>query len=393
MPIVKMTADFVKNGLVCPPGKERIEFVPDDLPGMYLLVSATSPGQGTFFCRYKNGASKTCHIKVGRTTEISLAEARKQVIKLKGETSTGKDPQAEEKARKAVITVDEYFTSHYLPYVMQRIRSWKRYEELHRLYISPEFGHLRLNQIERKHVQTYHGSLLKRNLSPASADHVVKLFKAAMNIAVTWDMAASNPIKGVPLFNAFNQIERIPTDEKLEQLLSVLQTHPNRTVCNIVMWLLCTGARLNEALQATFDQIDITSRMWRIPAAHSKSKKVRSIPLNDSALYILEQLNKENQYLFINRKTGKPMKSIMKQWSLIRAKAGLNSFRLHDARHTFASKLVNNGRTLYETQQILGHSDPKVTMRYAHLSRSTLLEAANSASILIKPKTPASESA
>ncbi|HET7090460.1 MAG TPA: tyrosine-type recombinase/integrase [Anaerolineae bacterium] len=58
--------------------------------------------------------------------------------------------------------------------------------------------------------------------------------------------------------------------------------------------------------------------------------------------------------------------------------AGLPHLRLHDLRHSFASFLVNDGRTLYEVQALLGHSSSKVTERYAHLSTKTLQEAANS---------------
>jgi site-specific recombinase XerD len=384
MPIVKMTADFIKTGLICV-NKDRVEFVPDDLPGMYLLVTATSPGHGTYFHRYKNGAGKTCHIKVGRTTEISLAEARKQVIKLKGETSTGKDPQAEEKARKAVITVDEFFTEHYQPFVLPRKRSWKRDEELYRLRIKDEFGHLRLNQIDRKHVQTFHASLLKKNLSHASADHHVKLMRYALNLAVDWGMLEANPVKGISLFNMDNQVEHYLNDDQLKSLLDVLRTDANRTVCLICMWLLSTGARLNEALKATHGQIDVANRVWRIPASTSKSKRVRSVPLNDSALYVLGQLGQEHDHLFINKQTKKPYTTIMKVWDRLRAKAGLPHLRIHDLRHGFASLLVSDGRTLYEVQQILGHSDPKVTQRYAHLSNKTLQEAANSASVLVTP--------
>ncbi len=64
----------------------------------------------------------------------------------------------------------------------------------------------------------------------------------------------------------------------------------------------------------------------------------------------------------------------------IRQDADLSWLRLHDLRHNYASMLVNSGRTLYEVQQILGHSDSKVTERYAHLSTATLQDAANSAS-------------
>ena len=89
-------------------------------------------------------------------------------------------------------------------------------------------------------------------------------------------------------------------------------------------------------------------------------------------------------HLFINRYTGKPYTTITKVWHRIREKAGLGHLRLHDLRHMYASFLVNSGRTLYEVQQILGHSDPKVTMRYAHLSTEALQEAANSASVRIE---------
>ena len=72
------------------------------------------------------------------------------------------------------------------------------------------------------------------------------------------------------------------------------------------------------------------------------------------------------------------MTTVDKTWRQLRAKAGLSWLRLHDLRHNFASMLVNSGRTLFEVQQILGHSDSKVTERYAHLSTETLQDAADS---------------
>jgi integrase len=86
--------------------------------------------------------------------------------------------------------------------------------------------------------------------------------------------------------------------------------------------------------------------------------------------------------------TGKPYTAIMKVWSRLRAKAGLPHLRIHDLRHQYASFLVNAGRSLYEVQQILGHNDPSVTQRYAHLSTKSLQDAANSASIMIRRTVP-----
>ena len=97
----------------------------------------------------------------------------------------------------------------------------------------------------------------------------------------------------------------------------------------------------------------------------------------------------------MNKRTGKPFTSISKVWRRISKEAKLNNtgnggnnVRVHDLRHTFASMLVSAGRSLYQVQQILGHSDPKITMRYAHLSAKTLQEAANAASVLV-PQLPA----
>ena len=76
--------------------------------------------------------------------------------------------------------------------------------------------------------------------------------------------------------------------------------------------------------------------------------------------------------------------NVHKVWGRLRAQAGMEWLRIHDLRHGFASLLVNNGRTLYEVQQILGHSNSKVTERYAHLSSKSLQEAANTASVIIQ---------
>ncbi|MBU6994220.1 site-specific integrase [Ferrovum myxofaciens] len=67
-------------------------------------------------------------------------------------------------------------------------------------------------------------------------------------------------------------------------------------------------------------------------------------------------------------------------WNSARKRAGLAEVRIHDLRHSFASFLVNAGRSLYEVQKILGHTQIKTTQRYAHLSQDTLLDAANEVS-------------
>lgn len=202
-----------------------------------------------------------------------------------------------------------------------------------------------------------------------------------LNLAVDWDIIESNPLSRVKLFRECNQIERYMDDDELAGLLEVLHTDANRPVCNLALFLLATGARSNEARQAKWEDIDVENRLWQIPAAVSKSKKVRNVPLNDAALDVLSAVDTEMAFthVFANPNTAEPYVCVKKAWTRLRAAAGLPKLRLHDLRHQYASMLVNTGRSLYEVQQILGHSDPKVTTRYAHLAPSTLQAAASAA--------------
>ncbi len=383
---VQLTNDFIKTGLICPDHLSRIEFCDVDRTGHYIEVRQGSPGEGTHYLRYKDEKGKTCHQKIGRTTEISLTEAKKAAKDLKAQIRLGSDPRAEAKAKKAVPTLTEFFRDSYLPYAIQQKRSWQRDEVLFRLRVEPSFGHLRLNEIRRQAVQNFLGVIVEGGIAKATADHHVKLMRQMLNMAVEWDVIETNPIARIKLFNADNKKENYLEGEDLTGLLEVLRNDRNRGVCNAALFLLCTGARLNEALTATWDHIDRPNRVWRIPASNSKSKRVRSVPLNDAAIELLDKLGGEGKgaSLFVSDKTGEPLKYVHKVWERIRDSAGLPELRLHDLRHQYASFLVNSGRTLYEVQKILGHSDSKVTERYAHLSQASLIDAANSASVMIK---------
>jgi len=382
MPKIKLTPHVIKNNLICPDGKNRQELCDTTFPGLYIEVRATSPGHGTFYLRYKDAQKKTCHQKIGRTIEITLAQARKRARELKAKITLGADPRAEAKREKQVMTFKEFADDHYMPYVKKRNRSWKNKESMLRLRILSVFGSDPLNRISRKKIHNFHTGLIDENLSPASCDHHIKLIRHALNLAVEWELLERNPADKIKLFRTDNKTERYMSDDEQARLLHILKTDKNRTVCLVILFLLSTGARLNEALKSSWDHIDKNNRVWRIPATNSKSKKIRSVPLNQTAINVLTELAKANDqgHLFINQRTGKRYTNINKTWHRIRKEAGLTNLRLHDLRHQYASHLVNSGRSLYEVQQILGHSDPTVTQRYAHLSTRALQDAAESAS-------------
>ena len=384
MAIVKLTQQYIDHQLVCPEGVQRIEFVSDERSGLYVEVRSASNGYGTYYLRYKDSSGKSSHQKLGRTVDISLADVLRKVKELKAEIALGADPRAENKARKAVVTFDEFFNDHYLPYVKPRKRSWDRDEELYRLRIKDVFGAKRLNQVTRLQIQTFHSGLLEEGYAPATSNHFIKLIRHMLNLAVEWEMLDKNPASRIHMYAEDNKIERYMNDEQLANLLEVLRTDSCRLVCLIAMFLLATGCRYSEATSARWSEVDKNKRVWRIPASNSKSKRMRPVPLNATALDVLNQLTTEGVYehLFINRKTKKPYVNIAKVWERLRLEAGLPQLRLHDLRHQAASNLINSGSSLYIVQQILGHSDPSVTQRYSHLSMKSLNDASDNASVI-----------
>ena len=389
MPIVLLNNQFIQNQLICPKGKNRIEYCDHELKGLYIEVRAASSNQGTFYLRYKNNLGKTAHHKIGRTGEMSLAEARVQAHHLKAELAKGQSikPSTSNQGREALgnpgpLTFGNFFQEYYLPHAKQHKRTWDKDLQYFNLRLNDVFGEQPLDQIVRAQIQSFHNTLRLQGLAPATCNHYVKLMKHAFNLAIDWGYLNSNPAVRVALFHEDNQMENYLNDEELGRLMQVLDSDDNRMICAVLKYLISTGARLNEALQAKWEHVDVDRRLWRIPAQISKSKKLRSVPLNDSALSVIDSLETQgkNDYLFVNRLTGQPYTDIAKVWQRIRIKAGLPKLRIHDLRHQFASFLVNNGRSLYEVQQILGHSTPLVTQRYAHLSTKSLQDAANVAS-------------
>ena len=96
---------------------------------------------------------------------------------------------------------------------------------------------------------------------------------------------------------------------------------------------------------------------------------------NNEVNYFTDPYSKETDYVFLNTKTGTPYKAVVRSFNTAVRRAGIEDFTFHDLRHTFASKLIMKGYSLKIVQELLGHTDIKMTMRYAHLADKSLVDA------------------
>jgi len=333
---------------------------------------------------------------LGDARVLSLHDARNLAIKHLRSVALGIDPKQQKEDLKKVPTFQHFIDTKYLPYIKTYKRSWGTDVSLLNNHLLPRFGKLHMDAITREQMVQMHHEKRESGSAASTANRLLIMMRYIFNLALKWQTTgiSVNPCKGLQLLEENNKRERYLLAEETQRLYDSLCANENTLLRYIVPMLIMTGARKRELLDAKWSDFDLTQRIWRIPI--TKSGKARHVPLSEGVLSLMQAIPRHptEPWLFPNPKTGKPFASVFYAWDTARRQAGLGDVRMHDLRHSFASLLINSGRTLYEVQKILGHTQVKTTERYAHLSHGTLIDAANAASSAVgmmwnpEPKSP-----
>ncbi|RKQ97094.1 site-specific recombinase XerD [Kushneria sinocarnis] len=145
-----------------------------------------------------------------------------------------------------------------------------------------------------------------------------------------------------------------------------------------------TGLRAGDVSALTWDRVDMQRCLLRIPSRQNrKMKEDRIVPLNDEAMKAIrgrkafrDRNCPESPWVFCNWK-GERIKDMKRAFNTAIREAGIEDFRRHDARHTFASYLLNADVPMEVLSKAMGHSDINTTQRYAHLRPTAVQEAVN----------------
>lgn len=375
MPTQLLTQNFVKRSNLCPSSKKKVDFFDTKVPG--LLLKVLDSGRKTWYVRYSNAHGRIKEKKLANAAIMELSEARELARRHLSDIALGNDPFDAIAAMKQMPTLSEFLNDTYLPYIRSHKRSWETDLTLIRVHVLPKWGSLHLDEITHRHAVALI-SEHRMNHKPASTNRLYDTMNTLFHLAIRWETGLkANPLQNVKRYKVNNMKERYLTEEEARKLFDALETSRSPQLKHIVAMLLLTGARLSEVLNARREDFDFDTKMWKIEV--NKSGKTRYVPLSDGAIRLLDSMPSvaECPYPFANPKTGKPYTSIFYAWDIVRQRAGLSDLRIHDLRHSFASFLINRGRSIYEVQKILGHTQIRTTQRYAHLSQETLLEAAN----------------
>ena len=213
--------------------------------------------------------------------------------------------------------------------------------------------------------------------APGGANRALDVLRQVMNFAVACGHIDANPARGVKR-NRRRALTRFLSREEIGRLHEVLdeQSGKSRTQqADIIRLLLLTGCRRSEIVQLRRSEV----RDDMLTFADSKTGP-RNVPLNAGARRILErQPQCGSPFVFPSpRDPARPRGLNLPLWYRVRREAGIEDARLHDLRHTVASHAVMNGVPVPVVSRLLGHSNVRMTLRYAHLGDREIEAAAES---------------
>jgi integrase len=219
----------------------------------------------------------------------------------------------------------------------------------------------------------------RHDVKPATINREISALKHMYKMAEQWGMTKHNPTLKVRKLREDNIRPRFLSDDERRNLLDACSDGP-WYLLPIFLVAINTGMRRGEILSLKWEDVDLKNGVIRI--LKSKSGKTREIPLNAILKDLFNSMEKFDGYIF-------PVDEFKRSWTTASKRAGVSNLRFHDLRHEFASQLVMQNVDIRTVQELLGHSNLKMVMRYAHLSEAHKRDAVEKLTGL--QRTPANE--
>jgi integrase len=322
------------------------------------------PGSGEWWICYWDAQGRKRREKAGtKSNAIDLYRKRKN------EALQGK--KLPEKLRRATISFKE-IADDAIADIERRYR--RPADDVARLNVLIDwFGVREAASITATEIEAkFYSAAARSAWSPATVNHYRTIMSLAYRLARRNRKVEVNPVRDVPHQREDNTRTRALTPEEEKALRAAIrQRYPVHEL--ELDFALQTGLRQGSQYHLTWEMVDWDARVLHIP--RTKNEEPIHLPLNDAALAILRKLkgaSKQKERVFISEETRKPL-NCPKHWFTEAVRlAGVQNFRWHDLRHTFATRLRKKGVALEDIADLLGHKTLAMTKRYAHISMDRL---------------------
>ena len=400
MPVLKLTKRTV-DGLI--PAEKPFVAFDADLPGFGIRVMPT--GSKSWIVEYRphgggRGVAKK-RLTIGKSGTLTADQARRAAADILAKVRLGSDPAAEQNERRAAITVADLIEAFEGDHVQGKMK-----KQTGRSYVAglnllrDAHGSQKAASLSRGQIAALHTKAAK---TPFAANRALATWSKMFSWAAARGLIpeSHNPAKGIERYREARR-ERFLTDEELSRLGAALdeaetiglpwevdgskpsskhlvkeenrRTKLDPFVVGAIRLLLLTGARLREILHARWDQVDLERGIIFLPDSKSGRKPLY---LSSLAMEVIKGMPRIEGVPFIiaGAKQDTPRADLKKPWKSICRVAGIESVRIHDLRHTFASLAAGQSLGLPVIGKLLGHTQAATTHRYAHLDADPLRRA------------------
>jgi integrase len=351
------------------------------VPGFGVRVMPS--GLKSFIFQYRTRTGAQGKQAIGRYPSMTVEAARKVARALRTQVDEGGNPSLERRAGREAPTVADladFYTEDYARTRGLKSQTVKGMRRLLERFVLPTLGFRKVADIRITDIRKVHG-----NARDDAGRYRANYLRAGLNrmfvLAEQNEWCTGNPCKGVERYDEDKRQAYLGREELL-RLLTACDAYTDQNAANAVRMLLFTGARLREALGATWDQFDFEKGIWEKPSHHTKTKIRHQVHLADVAVELLRKMHRERRsspYLFPGLSQESCRADLKRPWANLCSAAGLSGYRLHDLRRTYASFMLSGGAQLSTVGSALGHTQASTTMRYAFLLIEVQRDAANRA--------------
>ena len=329
-------------------------------------------------------------VTVGRHGVIAAAQARRRAALIIARLKAGEEeplPDREQSLGQGAVTVAELSERFLREHVAVRCKAWTMmsYRGAISRWIVPSLGRRPVGAVEHEHIADLHYRL--RDI-PYRANQVLAILNKMFSLAEVWGLrgAGTHPCRSIRRYREHHR-ERFLSEEEFRRLGRVLDEveaeavgarHGSVTASAVaaLRLLMLTGCRRNEILNLQWTDVDLRERELRL---RDSKTGPRVVPLSSPAATVLTARPRipGNPWVITGAKPGGRLANLHDHWNRIRARAGLEEVRVHDLRHSFASRALALGENLSTIGKLLGHGRVSTTARYAHLAREAVKASAS----------------
>lgn len=235
------------------------------------------------------------------------------------------------------------------------------------------FGNIPLSEITSLKIEEYLQKRIHNSSLYAARRDYINL-SSSFTKAVRDGYLQTNPFSKIKRIRIPERLPLFYSDQDIEKLITSIN---NNDLRDLILFDLNTGLRFGEVASLEWNQINFENKLLILSNRDfiTKSKKIRAVPLNQTAFGILEKRKENSSSNIIFTYRGTKLNENTFSWTMKKQikKAGINiNLNFHSLRHTFASRLVQKGVSIYIVSKLLGHADIKTTQIYAHLRAEDL---------------------